>query len=184
MNIQNQILELENDFVVFAQNFQAKIEALKKMARSAIIAVIKTIHPDYKPIRAGILIEAKERNRQEILGNTEEYVLDDDFKNKILAECKNGKTEMETLREDELLKRKTDQEIKKEMKISNEISPDQIAERIIQLGKIDCWKIIGYCKGLVVHAFPLDDGRVGVRARGLDDWLAGVRLLSRDIEAK
>jgi len=144
----------------------------------------QTIYLDYKPIKKGIVIKAMERNRQKILSDSAQYVLGgDNFKNKILVKCKNGKTATEILREDELLKRKTDKEIKKEMQISGEISADQIAERIIQLGKIDQWVIIGYCNGLVVYAFPFDVGRVGVGAFGLGGWDVGYRLLSSDIEA-
>lgn len=135
---------------------------------------------DYKSIRKGIVIEATERNRQEILNNSSNYVLGDNFK-KLLAKCTNSKTDTEVLREDELLKYKTDVDIKKEMKIS-EISIEQIAERIIYLGKIDRWTIIGYCNGLVVCASPCSGGRVYVFAVELVDWYGGYRLLSRDIE--
>ena len=126
---------------------------------------------------------AKERNRHEILSNTANYVLDDNFKNKIYAKCTNGKTNTEILRESELLKYKKDKEIMEEMKIS-EITPDQVAERIIQLGKITKWTIVGYCEGLVVSAFPRGDGRVHVFADGLGGWNDGPRLLSRDIDAE
>lgn len=142
------------------------------------------IHPDYKPIKKGIVIESQKRNRQEILNDVTQYVLGDNFKNKILAKCKNGKTDAEILREDELLKGKTDKEIKEEMRISGEISADQITERIVQLGKIKKWIIIGYCNGLVVYAHPYDDGRVLVHAYELGAWGDGNRLLSSDKDAK
>jgi hypothetical protein len=139
------------------------------------------IHSDYKPIKKGIVIEAQERNRQEILNGSSKYTLSDNFK-KILAKCKNGKTEAEVLRQNELLKRKTDKEIMKEMQIS-EISVDQIAERIIQLW-IENWTIIGYCDGLVVCAGPDGGSRVRVVANELYGRDGGNRLLSRDIDTK
>lgn len=146
------------------------------------------IHPNYKLIKSGIVITGQERNitgqernRQEILNDSSKYVLGDNFKNKVLAKCTNGKTSAETLRELELLKYKKDKEIMKEMNIS-EITPNQIAERIIQLGKINQWTIIGYCEGLVVFASPDDGGRVNVCAVELGGWDGGSRLLSRDIE--
>ena len=64
----------------------------------------------------------------------------------------------------------------------SEITPNQIAERIIQLGKIEYWTIIGYCEGLVVSAIPSDDGRVRVFVCALDGGRGGDRLLSRDID--
>ncbi|KKQ35943.1 MAG: hypothetical protein US50_C0002G0003 [Candidatus Nomurabacteria bacterium GW2011_GWB1_37_5] len=136
---------------------------------------------DYKFIKKGIVIEEKERNRQEILSNIKEYELDDSFKN-ILAKCRNGKIEKEILREDELARRKNDKEIIKEMKVS-EITPDQIAERIIQLGKINKWTtIVGCCNGLRVLVIPIVDSPVKVFACEPTAWSAGVHLLSRDIE--
>jgi len=179
-------------FVDWAVNPKQLLHMLQNIRKADLLGLIAGTHEikaiallpvnsDYKPIKKGIAIEAQERNRQEILSDSYKYVLGDNFKNKILAKCKNRKTEIEILREDELLKNKKDKEITKEMKIS-EITPDQIAERIIQLDKIDRWIIIGYCNGLVVHAYPYDDGRVLVGANQLGAWDDGYCLLSSDIE--
>lgn len=151
----------------------------RAMAQDSITAV----HPGYKPIRAGIIIEATERNRQEILNDTSKYILGVNFRKKIYGKCKNDKTEMEILREDELTREKTGKKIKEEMKIP-EITPDQIAERVIQLDKFDRWTVIGYCDGLMVNAVPDVGGRVKVYMFGLNAWYDGSRLLSRDIDAK
>ncbi|MEI8269918.1 MAG: hypothetical protein WCG45_00980 [bacterium] len=171
-----------NDLLHFFQNIR-KDDMLGLIAGTHEIKakILLPIHPDYKLIKKGIVIVAKERDRQEILNDSSNYVLGDNFK-KLLAECTNGKTDPEILREDELLKGKTDEEIKKEMKIS-EISIEQIAERIIYFRKITRWTIIGCYKGLVVHADPFGDGRVRVYAYGLDACFDGYRLLSRDIVA-
>lgn len=141
---------------------------------------LKIIHLDYKPIKNGIVIKSKKRNRRIILGDTSKFQLRSNFQNKIMPLLTEGETSQEVLRTDELLKRKRDSEIKAEMQIS-EISADQIAERIIQLrSKIKSWTIIGYCNGFVVDALPGGVGRLDVYAYELDDWSDGHRLLSCD----
>ncbi len=147
---------------------------------SEVVNPLEVIHPDYKPIKNGIVVKLKKRSRKAILEDTTLYVLGGNFQNKIMPLLTEGETSQEVLRTDELLKRKRDSEIKAEMQIS-EISADQIAERIIQLrSKIKSWTIIGYCNGFVVGAGPDGDGRLFVNAYGLDDWLDGHRLLSCD----
>ena len=134
---------------------------------------------DYTLIKKGIKIESQKRDRVEILSNKKEYYLGELFKEKILSKMTNEKIESETLQETELLACKKDSEIISEMDIK-EINPDQIAERIIQLGKITKWIIIGYCDSLVVYANPSVAGRVSVGAYEHAGWDGGDRLLSSD----
>ena len=132
-----------------------------------------------KTIKTNIKIKGTERNRKDLILDESKYYLFDVFKEKILPKCNNRKLKTEILKEQELERYTTDEEIKKDN--SNvEISADEIIERILQ-NDFKKWTIIGYCNGLVVHANPRDDGRVHVYAFELDVWSDGDRLLSREL---
>lgn len=142
----------------------------KQIINYLSVCVATSSPKGHKPIKKEkeTVITAQQRNRQEILNDTTKYVLGRKFK-KILAKCTTGKTVEEVFHEDELYKYKSDKDIIKEMKIS-ELAPDQIAERIIQLGQITKWTIIGYCNRSVVSADSYGDGRTYVYASGFGFW--------------
>ena len=145
--------------------------------------ILKVIHPDYKPIKMGIVITSRKRNRQEILSHSL-YELGDVFKKEIYPYINGDQSEQEILREDEISKGKNFYDIKTEMCISG-ISPNQIAERLIQrtedLKRSKGSTIIGYCSGLIVLTLPFIDGCIPVYAYNLNDRNYGSIILSCDI---
>jgi len=147
---------------------------------------LKIIHPDYRPIKKGIVIKPKQRDRLEILLDTTDFVLGKDLRD-IISSFKSRKTKKRTnpevLRLDENLVFKKNEEVIKEIKISP-TSLDQVIERILQFdGKIDTCINFGYYKEYAICASPFGDNhRIYVNAYTPVAWAATLyHFVSKDL---
>lgn len=141
---------------------------------------MENINKDYALIQSKVLIgDSLSGDRSKFFDkNPSKYLLGNHFRSKILFNCSDELVFGQILMKYEVQKQKTNVEIFKELKIFI-TPPDLILERIIQIGSVEVFTIIGFCMGRTVYLNPENNGNIiFVGARLNSEYSKGTHILS------